>query len=169
MSLPPINPPKSVSGIAVDPRTQQRVVPQTRRADGSLRKELKIRQGFTPQEDVSRFRSTKQQQMEANALPKGHILGWIAPSGAGKKSTPGASSDGTGKPLTKAQLKNAKRREKKREEKEEVKENWDDEEEDETGAGGANGKSAGASPTSEQQASNVDALAKQLEEKVKVG
>jgi hypothetical protein len=35
MSLPPIQPDKTAAGIAVDPRTLERVVPETRRPDGS--------------------------------------------------------------------------------------------------------------------------------------
>jgi hypothetical protein len=35
MSLPDLNPETTAAGIAVDPRTQERVVPATRRADGS--------------------------------------------------------------------------------------------------------------------------------------
>ncbi|KAF9534845.1 hypothetical protein CPB83DRAFT_737395, partial [Crepidotus variabilis] len=79
MSRPPINPDKSAAGIAVDPITLERVIPESRRADGSVRKQLKIRPGFTPQEDVRRFRGTKQAQMDANSLPKGHIIGWAPP------------------------------------------------------------------------------------------
>jgi partner of Y14 and mago protein len=35
MSLPPINPDKTLSGIAVDPKTLDRVIPESRRPDGS--------------------------------------------------------------------------------------------------------------------------------------
>jgi len=35
MSLPPVNPDKSASGISVDPRTLERVVAASRRKDGS--------------------------------------------------------------------------------------------------------------------------------------
>ncbi|KAH9999446.1 hypothetical protein BJV77DRAFT_1064340 [Russula vinacea] len=82
MSKPPLFPQQSASGIAVDPRTLDRVVPESRRADGSLRKERKIRPGFTPQEDVARFRSGRQQAMDARALPKGHVPGWSPPGAA---------------------------------------------------------------------------------------
>jgi partner of Y14 and mago protein len=34
MSYPPINPEKSLAGIAVDPLTLERVVPESRRPDG---------------------------------------------------------------------------------------------------------------------------------------
>ncbi|KAJ3773106.1 hypothetical protein EV361DRAFT_971482 [Lentinula raphanica] len=119
-SLPPIDPTTTASGIAVDPQTLERVIPESRRADGSVRKQLKIRPGFTPQEDVRRFRGTKQAQMDANALPKGHIIGWTPP--------PSKQADPS-KPLSKSAKKNAKRREKKASDKnveEPVKDNWED-------------------------------------------
>jgi len=117
MSLPPINPEKTLSGIAVDPMTLDRVIPESKRPDGSVRKQIKIRPGFTPQEDVRRFRGTKQAHMDSSALPKGHIIGWIPPPAAAK---PGAGSV----PLSK----NAKKRQKQKEKKAEaVKNNWDDE------------------------------------------
>lgn len=34
MSLPPINPDKTAAGIALDPRTLERVIPESRRPDG---------------------------------------------------------------------------------------------------------------------------------------
>ncbi|KAK7470726.1 hypothetical protein VKT23_002148 [Stygiomarasmius scandens] len=123
MSKPAIDPKKTTAGITVDPHTLERVVPESRRADGSVRKQLKIRPGFTPQEDVSRFRGTRQAQMDASALPKGHILGWVAPT---------AQKEGQGsKPMSKSAKKNAKRKEKREEKKNEViKDSWEDEDED---------------------------------------
>jgi len=131
MSLPPINPDKTVAGIALDPQTLERVIPESRRPDGTVRKQIKIRPGFTPQEDVRRFRGTKQAQKDANALPKGHIIGWAPPP-----SSP-ASGSAT-KPMSKSAKKNAKRREKKDEKKEEpVADNWEDDEAASTGTGAA--------------------------------
>ncbi|KAF9058103.1 hypothetical protein BJ165DRAFT_1398248 [Panaeolus papilionaceus] len=124
MSRPPINPDKSLAGIAVDPQTLQRVVPESRRADGSVRKQLKIRPGFTPQEDVKRFRGTRQAQQDANALPKGHIIGW-APPPTSSSSTGASGTQG----LSKSAKKNAKRKEKREQEKAEaeaVPDNWED-------------------------------------------
>ncbi|KAJ7228732.1 hypothetical protein GGX14DRAFT_487370, partial [Mycena pura] len=119
-SLPPINPAKTVAGIAVDPQTLERVIPESRRPDGTLRKQIKIRPGFTPQEDVNRFRGSRQTQHDANQLPKGHIMGWLPSSAEGAPA----------KPTSKSAKKNAKRREKKK--KETVADNWeDDEDEDE--------------------------------------
>jgi len=122
-TLPPLDPERSTAGIAVDPRTLERVVPRTKRSDGSVRKELKIRPGFTPQEDIGRFKTSRQQAAEKNTLPKGHIVGWVAPSSQSKSKpqTGSGSSGGTkvpttdanGQPLSKAALKNAKRKAKK--------------------------------------------------------
>ncbi|KAF5363496.1 hypothetical protein D9756_000692 [Leucocoprinus leucothites] len=127
MSRPPINPEKTNAGIVLDPQTLERVIPESRRADGSVRKQLKVRPGFTPQEDVKRFRGTRQAQMDANALPKGHIIGWIAPSSASQST----------KPSSKSAKKNAKRKEKRDEKRvnaaneEAVRDNWEDEDEEE--------------------------------------
>ncbi|KAG6918942.1 hypothetical protein DXG01_010597 [Tephrocybe rancida] len=119
MSRPPVNPDKSVAGIALDPQTLERVIPESKRPDGTVRKQIKIRPGFTPQEDVRKFRGTRQAQMDATALPKGHIIGWAPP--------PQAAAASDAKPLSKAAKKNAKRREKKQEtKKDEVPDNWDD-------------------------------------------
>ncbi|KAJ4466521.1 hypothetical protein J3R30DRAFT_3663652 [Lentinula aciculospora] len=123
-SLPPIDPTKTASGIALDPQTLQRVIPESRRSDGSVRKQLRIRPGFTPQEDVRRFRGKKQAQMDVNSLPKGHIIGWTPP--------PSKEADSS-KPLSKSAKKNAKRREKKVSDKkadEPVKDNWEDDDEE---------------------------------------
>lgn len=127
MARPPLFPDQSAAGIAVDPRTLERVIPESKRSDGTVRKQLKIRPGFTPQEDVSRFRGSRQQAMDATALPKGHILGWVAPSAVtppkGKTATP---------PPNKNAKKRANARAKKNAEKAAIiKDNWDDEEDGE--------------------------------------
>ncbi|KAG7449286.1 uncharacterized protein BT62DRAFT_945425 [Guyanagaster necrorhizus] len=126
MSRPPLNPDQTAAGIAIDPQTLERVIPESRRPDGTIRKQIKIRPGFTPQEDVRRFRGTKQAQMDANVLPKGHIVGWAPP--------PSTSSSGAGeKSLSKSAKKNAKRKEKREEKKNEIiKDSWEDDDEGET-------------------------------------
>ena len=87
-----------------------------------MRKEIRIRPGYTPQEDVRRFRGTKQAQMDNNVLPKGHIIGWTPPPAATTK--PGAGSGSA--PLSK----NAKKRQKQKEKKAEaIKDSWEDEDE----------------------------------------
>lgn len=150
-TLPPLNPKKTASGIVVDPQTLERVVPESRRADGSVRKEIKIRRGFVPQEDVSRFRGSKQAQMDGNALPKGHILGWVAPSVAAPK------------PLSKSAKKNAKRKEKRdQKHNEALRENWEDDDEPDKDT---------KPPTTEQSSPPPSAAADTLEtsmEKLKV-
>jgi partner of Y14 and mago len=87
----------------------------------SVRKERKIRPGFTPQEDVARFRSTRQQAIDARALPKGHVPGW---------TPPGAAVPEKKDPQSKSAKKNEKRREKRKEKRQEaVRESWDSEDE----------------------------------------
>ncbi|KAI9574596.1 hypothetical protein HD554DRAFT_1990029, partial [Boletus coccyginus] len=127
MSRPPLFPQQSASGIALDPRTLERVIPESKRPDGTVRKEIKIRPGFTPQEDVSRFRGTRQQAMDATALPKGHILGWVAPS---SDAQPKAKAKGiSAPPPNKNARKRANQRARKAVEKSEaVKDSWEDEE-----------------------------------------
>ncbi|KAH8106197.1 hypothetical protein BXZ70DRAFT_918584 [Cristinia sonorae] len=139
MSKPDLFPSQSTSGIAVDPRTLERVIPESRRPDGTVRKQIKIRPGFTPQEDVSRFKGTRQLQKEATALPKGHIIGWMPPP-----STSAASSA-----KTKAAKKNEKRKEKRKAEKgadsaevTKVKDDWEDDDEEE--GSGAKGSGSGS-------------------------
>lgn len=127
MSKPALFPDTTPSGISVDPRTLERVIPESKRTDGTLRKEIKIRPGFTPQEDVGRFRGTKQQEMDARALPKGHIVGWVAPSPATNNTAAKPSVT-----MSKSQKKNEKRKEKKKAEIErKIQENWEDDDEDE--------------------------------------
>ncbi len=134
-----------------------------------VRKQIKIRPGYTPQEDVRRFRGTRQVQAEANTLPKGHIIGWAPPSQAAPAP---ASKAG----LSKAQKKNEKRKEKrkeKRDEDEEVKDNWDDEEEGEGAAKEASTAKPEGVRTQEQpnwaaapdtkEAEAVDGLVKKLD------
>lgn len=160
MSLPPVNPDKTVSGITVDPRTQDRVVPETRRADGSVRRELKIRPGFTPQEDVSRFRGSRQQQMDHSTLPKGHIMGWTPPSSASAPKK--AAGDGA---MSKSAKKNEKRREKKREEKMRViKDSWEDDDDDEETPAASSKSESSKQAASDDKKGDVDALTKKLSE-----
>ena len=95
-------------------------------ANHSLRKEIKIRPGFTPQEDVKRFRGTRQQDSDKQQLPAGHILGWVGPSSEAKE----ASGSGAAA-ASKSAAKNAKRSAKKKEEKqksleEKIRECWED-------------------------------------------
>ncbi|KAI0269272.1 hypothetical protein BC834DRAFT_865628 [Gloeopeniophorella convolvens] len=152
MSKPPLFPEQTASGIAVDPRTLDRVIPESRRADGSVRKERKVRPGFTPQEDVARFRSTRQQAVGARALPKGHIPGWTPPGAAASEK----------EAQSKSAKKNEKRREKRKEKRQEeaVRESWDS---DDDGAGAASGSKAAASAETTDSAPGEGAQKKPAE------
>lgn len=75
--------------------------------------------------------------MDAASLPKGRILGWVAPSSETQQKVKGAS----GPPPNKNAKKRANQRARKAAEKSEaVKDSWEDEEEEEgTGGEGARG------------------------------
>lgn len=98
-----------------------------------VRKELKIRPGFTPQEDVKRFRGTRQAQLDQNQTKlKGSIPGWAPAPKA---------------PVAPPNNKNAKKRAAKKKKKateEQVRESWDqDDSEDEAQAADGGNTSAG--------------------------
>jgi partner of Y14 and mago protein len=142
----------------------------------SVRKEIKIRPGFTPQEDVGRFRGSRQQAADRTVLPKGHIVGWTPPSESTTKPKPkpgslaavaaAAAADTAG--MSKAQKKNAKRAEKRAEKRQQptvVKENWDDDDEDEADED-EQGKvgGAGVDLTSDSKTDPIDAVTKEIGE-----
>ncbi|KAL2870965.1 putative RNA binding protein Pym [Aspergillus lucknowensis] len=91
----------SSSGITVDEATGERYIPSSVRADGSKRREIKVRPGYRPPEDVELY---KNRAAEA----------W---KNRGKSGVPGAESlkdnESTKGPTT-ASNKNAKRREAKK-------------------------------------------------------
>jgi len=119
------------------------------------RKEIKIRPGFTPQEDVGRFRGTKQQEMDSRVLPKGHIIGWVAPSSV-TNNTAGKSS-GT---MSKSQKKNEKRKEKKKADiAKKIQENWEDDDEDEI-------KPASKPKATTEDSNKTDSTADEVAEKL---
>jgi len=174
-TLPPVDPERSASGIVVDPNTLERIVPSTKRADGTMRKELRIRPGFTPQEDVGMFRSRRQQAAEGRgALPAGHIPGWGGPRGTpaatgaapAKRAVPGAAAAAAGEAKSKAAKKNEKRKEKKKEAKEKepepVRDAWDEEDEAEGGKK-ENGAKEVKAEKAEKEDQEVDRLAEELE------
>lgn len=126
-----------------------------------VRKEKKIRPGYTPQEDVRRFRGTKQAQLDANALPKGHIIGWAPPPVA--STTPAKSAAG----LSKSAKKNEKRKEKRKEKAAAIiKENWEDDDEDEAPAAEkkVNAPPAKAAESTTKDQEGAEALADKLEQ-----
>jgi partner of Y14 and mago protein len=72
------------------------IIPASRRPDGSVRKEIKVRQGYTPPEDVQKYQSKAQ-------LNQAKAKGYIAGMGMVKQE----------KVLSKSQIKNQKRKNKK--------------------------------------------------------
>ncbi|KAI9603348.1 hypothetical protein H4Q26_002669 [Puccinia striiformis f. sp. tritici PST-130] len=60
----------STSGIVLDPTTGNREVATSKRPDGTW-----TRPGFTPHEDVSKFRSARQSEFESKKLPKEVLWG----------------------------------------------------------------------------------------------
>jgi len=87
----------------------------------SLRKELKIRPGFTPQEDVGRFRGSRQKASETTKIPGSDRI--QQPPKPDNPFAPTSSSSSNTK--TKAQIKNEKRRANKK-----VNKNWDESDDD---------------------------------------
>ncbi|THC97725.1 hypothetical protein EYZ11_002772 [Aspergillus tanneri] len=89
----------SSSGITVDAATGERYIPSSVRADGSKRREIRVRPGYRPPEDVELY---KNRAAEA----------W---KNRGKAGVPGAEGlnqdDASSKPASTASNKNAKRRE----------------------------------------------------------
>lgn len=92
-------PPKTISGI--QDREDERVIPMTRRPDGTFRKERKIRPGYTPPEDVAKYTNRILESVRPTPTP-------TAPDAA----TAAANST----PKSKTQLKNDKRKAKRKEE-----------------------------------------------------
>eukprot|EP00270_Netrium_digitus_P020017 TRINITY_DN8081_c0_g1_i2.p1 TRINITY_DN8081_c0_g1~~TRINITY_DN8081_c0_g1_i2.p1 ORF type:complete len:249 (+),score=77.87 TRINITY_DN8081_c0_g1_i2:148-894(+) len=73
----------------------ERIIPPSRRPDGTLRKEIRIRAGYTPQDEVVRY--APRQAREAGEDPKG---------------PPGADAEMLNKPLSKSAKKNLARKQK---------------------------------------------------------
>jgi partner of Y14 and mago len=91
------------SGIVVDATTGQRHVPSSTRADGSKRKEIRIRPGYQPPEDVKKYKNPSAEAW------KNRGSGGVPGAEAVSTETQGASA---------ASNKNAKRREARKKAKE---------------------------------------------------
>lgn len=67
----------TVSGI-VDKggAEQERVIPTSVRADGSVRKERRVRPGFVPTEDVERFRPSRLRDKDSTSSPRRTGVAW---------------------------------------------------------------------------------------------
>ncbi|KAJ5090166.1 Exon junction complex Pym [Penicillium argentinense] len=95
------------SGITTDATTGQRYIPSSVRADGSTRREIKVKPGYKPPEDVELYRNR----------------GAAAWKSRGRGGVPGAETVSSGDDKEKAaqsatSIKNAKRREAKQKAKE---------------------------------------------------
>ncbi|KAK4053875.1 hypothetical protein OIO90_003712 [Microbotryomycetes sp. JL221] len=88
MSRPPLLPNKTTAGISHS-LEGDRIVAASRRPDGSVRKEIKIRPGYTPEEDVKKFRSQRMAEAEARAASRPRIPG--LPSAAVQAALNGAA------------------------------------------------------------------------------
>ena len=133
-----------------------------------VRKEIKIRPGFTPQEDVKRFRGTKQAQMDAHALPKGHVIGWAPPPSSSSATASASAEKKSTAGMSKSAKKNEKRKEKRKEKAaEKVKDSWEDEDEEEPSAAAASGEKKGSPPEKDAKAAGEDGEADALTDKLK--
>ncbi|KAF9434914.1 hypothetical protein BGZ76_007218 [Entomortierella beljakovae] len=91
---------KFISGI--QERDDVRVIPMSRRADGSIRKERKVRPGYTPPEDVAKYTN--------------RVLDAARPANSiSSLATPIPNNNSSNTPKTKAQIKNEKRKAKRKE------------------------------------------------------
>ncbi|WEW58061.1 hypothetical protein PRK78_003528 [Emydomyces testavorans] len=90
----------SSSGITTDAATGERHVPASIRPDGSVRREIRIRPGYRPPEDVELYKNRAAESWKNR----------------GKAGVPGAEGlkDNDSKPSTTASTKNAKKREAKK-------------------------------------------------------
>ncbi|KAJ5835958.1 Exon junction complex Pym [Penicillium robsamsonii] len=102
------------SGITTDAQTGERYIPSSVRADGSKRKEIRVRPGYKPPEDVELYRNRAAAAWKTRA--KGGVPGAEILSSEDNKAKTAAIPTPTA--ATAASNKNAKRREAKRNAKE---------------------------------------------------
>ncbi|OQD73271.1 hypothetical protein PENDEC_c016G05990 [Penicillium decumbens] len=99
----------SKAGITTDANTGERYIPSSVRADGSKRKEIRVRPGYKPPEDVELYKNRAAAAWKTRSA-RGGVPGAEAPSSEDDKNAQA--------PSTTASNKNAKRREAKRKSKE---------------------------------------------------
>ncbi|KAJ5603362.1 hypothetical protein N7537_006318 [Penicillium hordei] len=102
------------SGITTDAKTGERYIPSSVRADGSKRKEIRVRPGYKPPEDVELYKNRAAAAWKTRG--KGGVPGAEALSSEDDKTK--AALKPTATASTAASNKNAKRREAKRNAKE---------------------------------------------------
>ncbi|KAJ5533766.1 hypothetical protein N7527_000020 [Penicillium freii] len=102
------------SGITTDAQTGERYIPSSVRADGSKRKEIRVRPGYKPPEDVELYKNRAAAAWKTRG--KGGVPGAEALSSEEDKTK--AAVKPTTTASTPASNKNAKRREAKRNAKE---------------------------------------------------
>ncbi|KAJ6188744.1 hypothetical protein N7519_003652 [Penicillium mononematosum] len=102
------------SGITTNAQTGERYIPSSVRADGSKRKEIRVRPGYKPPEDVELYKNRAAAAWKNRG--KGGVPGAETLSSEEDKTKVAAKSTIT--PTTAASNKNAKRREAKRNAKE---------------------------------------------------
>ncbi|KAJ6128583.1 Exon junction complex Pym [Penicillium samsonianum] len=102
------------SGITTDAQTGERYIPSSVRADGSKRKEIRVRPGYKPPEDVELYKNRAAAAWKTRG--KGGVPGAEALSSEDDKTKTAAKPTTTA--ATAASNKNAKRREAKRNAKE---------------------------------------------------
>lgn len=127
MSTPPLTP--TTSGIT-ETTDGNRVIPSSLRADGTTRKEIKIRPGYRPPEDVAVYKNRNAQAFQARGKDwKDGVPGAVMDDDGG--------DDDSGKPASANAIKNAKRKAAKKKAKESA-------DAPEVGGAKAGGEKAGA-------------------------
>ncbi|EGS19021.1 uncharacterized protein CTHT_0056420 [Thermochaetoides thermophila DSM 1495] len=71
--MPPQKLQTSNAGIVTDPKSGERIIPASVRADGSIRKEIRVRDGYIPPEDVAIYKNKRAEDFRnrGRGLPPG--------------------------------------------------------------------------------------------------
>ncbi|CAG7916196.1 unnamed protein product [Penicillium olsonii] len=100
------------SGITTDAKTGERYIPASTRADGSKRKEIRVRPGYKPPEDIELYKNRAAAAWKTRA--RGGVPGAETVSSEEDKDKAPKITAPVAAPTTAASNKNAKRREAKR-------------------------------------------------------